>query len=342
MRILIATDAWYPQVNGVVRTLEETAKALRALGHQLLLLTPEGHITIPLPLYSEIRLAIPAPGDIGRAIEAFAPDAIYIATEGLIGLAARRWCLRHGMRFATGFHTRFPEFAAARLPLPGLVTLGYEFLKWFHGPSSAILVPTAFVARDLAASGFANLKVWTRGVDHTVFTPDEALDLGLPRPVMLYAGRVSIEKGLDDFLKLERNGGKVVVGDGPDRHELGQRYPSVTFVGYRFGRDLARHIAGADVFVFPSRVDTFGLVMLEAMACGVPVAAYPVQGPVDVVVEGVSGALDGDLSTAVSRALAVPRASCRDYALDFTWQRTAEMFLDYLVPVERRPRARCG
>ena len=337
MRILIATDAWYPQVNGVVRTLEETAKELRAIGHQLLLLTPEGHATIPLPLYSEIRLAIPAPGDIGRAIDAFAPDAIYIATEGLIGLAARRWCLRRGMRFATGFHTRFPEFAAARLPLPGVVTLGYEFLKWFHGPSSAMLVPTALVAKDLAASGFANLKVWTRGVDHTVFTPEEPLDLGLPRPVMLYAGRVSIEKGLDDFLKLQLPGRKVVVGDGPDRLELSQRYPKVAFVGYRFGRDLGRIIAAADVFVFPSRVDTFGLVMLEAMACGVPVAAYPVQGPVDVVVEGVSGALDADLGAAIGRALAVPRAGCRAYALDFTWRRTAELFLDHLVPVVGRP-----
>ncbi|HEX3217243.1 MAG TPA: glycosyltransferase family 1 protein [Aestuariivirgaceae bacterium] len=337
MRILIATDAWYPQVNGVVRTLEETARELRAMGHQVLLLTPEGHATIPLPLYSEIRLAIPAPGVIARAIEAFTPDAIYVATEGLIGLAARRWCLRHGMRFATGFHTRFPEFAAARLPLPGVVALGYEFLRWFHAPSSAILVPTAFVAKDLAASGFANLKVWTRGVDQAVFSPDDPLDLGMPRPVMLYAGRVSIEKGLDDFLKLELPGAKVVVGDGPDRLELSQRYPKVQFAGYRFGRDLARHIAAADVFVFPSRVDTFGLVMLEAMACGVPVAAYPVQGPVDVVVDGVSGALDGDLGAAIGRALQVPRADCRAYALDFTWRRTAEMFLDHLVPVVGRP-----
>ena len=192
MRILIATDAWYPQVNGVVRTLEETARELRAMGHQVLLLTPEGHASIPLPLYSEIRLAIPTPGHIARAIEAFTPDAIYIATEGLIGLAARRWCLRHGMRFATGFHTRFPEFAAARLPLPGIVAIGYEFLKWFHAPSSVILVPTALVAKDLEASGFANLKVWTRGVDPAVFSPEDPVDLGLPRPVMLYAGRVSI------------------------------------------------------------------------------------------------------------------------------------------------------
>jgi len=297
------------------------------------LVTPEGRATVPLPLYSEIRVAIVSRADIGRSIEAAAPDAIYIATEGPLGLAARSWCLVRGLRFVTGFHSRFPEFAAARLPAPGVLELGYSFLRWFHGPSAAVLVPTASVARDVEGLGFRNVRTWTRGVDHVLFHPEKRVEAaGLRRPILLYAGRVAAEKGVADFLATKTSGTKVVVGDGPDRRRFAARHPDVVFAGYQFGEDLARWMAAADVKVFPSRVDTFGLVMLEAMASGTPVAAYPVPGPVDVVADGVSGALDADLGAAIDRALAIPRDAARAHALRFTWQRTAQVFADYMVP----------
>jgi glycosyltransferase involved in cell wall biosynthesis len=340
LHILIVTDAWSPQVNGVVRTLTATAAALETLGHRVTLVTPEGRPTVPLPLYAEIRVAITSRADVGRSIEAAAPDAIYIATEGPLGLAARSWCLIRAMRFATGFHSRFPEFAAARLPVPGVRELGYGFLRWFHGPSSAVLVPTAAVARDIAAAGFPNVRTWTRGVDHHLFHPDRRTGkTGLAGPILLYAGRVAAEKGIADFLEVKTPGTKVVVGDGPDRQRFAARYPGVVFAGYQFGEDLARWMADADVKVFPSRVDTFGLVMLEAMASGTPVAAYPVPGPIDVVADGVSGALDADLDAAIARALAIPREAARDHALNFTWERTARVFADLMVPAREDARA---
>ena len=333
MHILIVTDAWSPQVNGVVRTLTATAAALEAVGHRVTLVTPEGRVTVPLPLYPEIRLAIASRADVGRSVEAAAPDAVYIATEGPLGIAARSWCLVRGMRFATGFHSRFPEFAAARLPAPGVLELGYGVLRWFHRPSSAVLVPTVAVAREIEAAGFRNVRTWTRGVDHRLFHPQKRADPGgLSRPILLYAGRVAAEKGVADFLAAKTPGTKVVVGDGPDRRRFAARHPDVVFAGYQFGEDLARWMAAADVKVFPSRVDTFGLVMLEAMASGTPVAAYPAPGPVDVVADGVSGALDADLDAAILRALAIPREAARAHALGFTWERTAQVFADYMVP----------
>ncbi|MFO1090990.1 MAG: glycosyltransferase family 1 protein [Hyphomicrobiales bacterium] len=340
MRILIVTDAWSPQVNGVVRTLVSTTAALRTLGHEVVLVTPEGRVTLPMPLYPEIRLALFSNRSVGAAIREASPDAIYIATEGPLGIAARALCLDAGLSFATGFHSRFPEFVAARVPLPGVLGMGYGLLRWFHAPSSAVLAPTPTVARDIAGSGFGNVRTWTRGVDHALFHPGlRREDHGLPRPLMLYAGRVAAEKGIEDFLRIDQPGTKVVVGDGPERPALERAYPRVLFTGYKFGRDLAQWMADADVKVFPSRVDTFGLVMLEAMACGTPVAAYPVQGPIDVVADGVSGALDADLGVAIDRAVAVSRAGVRAHALGFTWERTAQLFADLMVPARRNVRA---
>jgi glycosyltransferase involved in cell wall biosynthesis len=332
MRILIATDAWDPQVNGVVRTLKRTTEALRRAGHEVFLFSTEGRRTWPLPLYPEIRVALEGRWSTATVIEAIRPEAIHIATEGPLGWAARAWCLRRRKPFTTGVHTKFPEFIAARLPMPGIVPMGYALLRRFHAPSQAVMAPTRRVAEDLATSGFRRVCVWTRGVDRELFRPGPRDALGLPRPILLVAGRVSVEKNLDDFLKLDVPGTKVVVGDGPALADLKRRYPSAVFTGYLHNGALARTVAAADVFVFPSRLDTFGLVMLEAMACGVPVAAYPVPGPIDVVVHGKTGYLDEDLTKAVGGALSLDGSTCREHALSFTWEKTAELFLSYLAP----------
>ncbi len=334
MRILIATDAWFPQINGVVRTLSTTAEMLRRAGHEVHLLTPEGRRTIPLPTYREIRLSLVTAAGIARTVEAVRPEAIHIATEGSIGLALRHVCLRRGLPFTTGYHTRFPEYLSARIPLPGIERGAYAFLRWFHGPSRAVMVPTRSMADVLEDRGFGNVRVWTRGVDHDLFRPDRRMALEGKRPIALYAGRVAVEKGIDAFLALPFEGTKYVVGDGPALEGLKARYPDARYTGYRMGEALAATMAGADVFVFPSRTDTFGLVMLEALASGVPVAAYPVPGPRDVVVDGKVGGLDEDLGEAVRRALACDRAACRAYALGFTWEKTAELFARYLAPFE--------
>jgi len=336
MRTLLVTDAWHPQINGVVRTLSRTCDGLRDRGHEVMCLTPDGHRTIPMPTYPEIRLALVSPGEVSRRIAAFDPECIHIATEGPLGWMARRYCLQHDLAFTSSFHSRFPEMLVNRLPLPGLQRLTYALLRRFHAPADATLVPTPTVARRLEGLGFTGLKVWTRGVDTSVFRPYRSnLFDRLARPIMLCAGRVAIEKNLETFLSTDLPGTRVVVGDGPQLGDLQQRHPDVVFTGYRTGPELARTLASADVFVFPSRTDTFGLVMLEALACGVPVAAYPVEGPIDVITSARAGVLDTDLATAITRALKLDRQDCIAFARTFSWDQVTEQFEASLVPAAR-------
>lgn len=340
MHILLVTDAWYPQVNGVVRTLDTLTGLLRAAGHSVSLLTHEGKHTFPLPSYPEIRLAMTSPGAIARQIDEARPDCIHIATEGPLGWSARRYCLKRGFAFTTSFHSRFPEMIAGRLPVPGIESLAYAILKHFHAPSSATLVPTPTVARRLEGLGFGHIKVWTRGVDTSQFRQiASSMFQGLPRPVMLNAGRVAVEKNIEAFLALERPGTKVVVGDGPQLAELKARHPQAVFTGYLKGDELAQALSAADVFVFPSKTDTFGLVMLEALACGVPVAAFPVEGPIDVITSDRVGCLDPDLGKAIDGALACRREDCIGFAGQHSWQRVAEMFEQSLVQARQTPLA---
>ena len=333
VKILIVTDAWYPQVNGVVRTLDSVAGELRKLGHDVRILSHEGKKTWSLPSYAEIQLAFYSQKEISQIFAEIEPDCVHIATEGPIGFAVRRYCIRNGLSFTTGFHTRFAEYIEARIPLPGAKAIAYKLLRWFHKPSTAVLVPTVSVKRGLDEREFRNVVTWTRGVDHQTFREyREEAPQTLERPILVYVGRIAVEKGIEEFLRTETPGTKLVIGDGPQRAALERKYPDVVFAGYLFGEELARKISGGDVFVFPSKTDTFGLVMLEAMACGLPVAAYPVTGPIDVVEDGFSGCLDDDLGLAIKGALKLKRRDAIAYAAKFTWRNTAVMFLDNLVP----------
>jgi glycosyltransferase involved in cell wall biosynthesis len=338
MRIAIVTDAWSPQVNGVVRTLTETRRELTALGHDVLMITPERFRTLPCPTYPEIRLSIGVGRALARSIDAHRPDAVHIATEGPLGWAARRHCLRRGLPFTTAYHTRFPEYLRARFGLP--LAWSYAVLRRFHGKAARIMVPTPTVRRDLDARGFRNLVLWSRGVDVAVFNPAPAGDnprdfLKETRPIFLYVGRVAVEKNVEAFLALDLPGTKWVVGEGPALPELKRKYgKDVYWAGVLSQHDLARFYAAADVFVFPSRTDTFGLVLLEALACGLPVAAYPVTGPLDVVGGSAAGALDDDLRAACLKALDIPRAAARQHALKFSWAACARQFAEHLRPVK--------
>ncbi len=334
MRIVIATDAWHPQVNGVVRSIEAMSAEARALGAEVEFLTPEGFPGVGLPTYPGIKLAYPTRRALARRLAALAPDHIHIATEGPVGLATRRHCRRAGLVFTTSYHTQFPDYLAARAPIPRALT--FAALRWFHNAGAGTMVPTASVARELRRQGFSNIMRWTRGVDHHLFRPRPTSVLDLPRPIFLYVGRVAIEKNLEAFLGLEIPGSKVVAGDGPAREALEVRFPAATFLGMRTGEDLARIYASADVFVFPSRTDTFGIVLLEALASGLPVAAYPVPGPSDVIGDSEVGALDEDLARACRKALTLRRDKARAFALTFTWAESARQFLDNIV------RARAG
>jgi glycosyltransferase involved in cell wall biosynthesis len=340
MRILIATDAWAPQVNGVVRTLETLGKQLVRLGHEVRFVTPDGFRTVPMPTYPEIRLALFARRAVGHVVDGFKPDAIHIATEGPLGLATRRNCMQRGISFTTSFHTRFPEYIHARFGVP--TSWSYAGLRWFHGPATAVMVATRTLEHDLAGRGFKNLRLWSRGVDTELFQPGDKAWLDLPRPVFLYVGRVAIEKSIEEFLKLDLPGSKLVVGDGPQLAELRVRYPNVRFAGPKFGPELARHYAASDVFVFPSRTDTFGLVVLEALASGLPVAAHPVQGPIDIIGDNAAvGALSEDLGQAAQRALRLSPQACRLFAMNFSWEACTRQFLRNLaLPQDERVLAR--
>lgn len=332
-RILIVSDAWTPQVNGVVRTLQTVAAELRAMGHTVEVIGPDRFVTLPCPTYPDIRLSMLPNRKLGRLIETFAPDALHIATEGPLGGAARAWALRRGCAFTTAFHTRFPEYLHARTGLP--TGLSYAWLRRFHGAGQGMMVATESLRQDLSERGFTHILPWSRGVDLALFHPDPEADWGLPHPVFAYVGRVAVEKNIRAFLDLDLPGSKVVVGGGPQLAELRRDYPAVRFTGPRHGTELARAYAASDVFVFPSLTDTFGLVILESLACGTPVAAYPVTGPKDVLAAaaGCIGAVDADLKTACLAALAADRAACRAHAERFSWRACAETFLSHLVPL---------
>jgi len=337
MKILIVSDAWLPQINGVVRTYENTSRELVAMGHQVLVIGPDKFRTIPCPGYTSIRLALWPGQGLTNLIEAFEPDTIHIATEGPLGLAARSYCLKRELAFTSSFHTQFPEYVRMRLPVP--VKWSYAWLRRFHSTAWRTLVPTPSQKHHLLNFGFDKIEIWGRGVNTGIFKPGADIFADLPRPVFLNAGRVAAEKNIKAFLDLDLPGSKVVVGDGPDLEKLKQGYPQVLFTGYKFGDELAAHIASADVFVFPSLTDTFGIVLLEAMACGVPVAAYPVTGPVDVVLNGLTGILDTDLHKAALAALDLDSDDCVAYAQAHTWQACTRIFLQHLVPIKRKAQA---
>jgi glycosyltransferase involved in cell wall biosynthesis len=335
VRLLIATDAWHPQVNGVVRSLENMAAAGAAYGFDPVFLTHQDFASVPLPGYPEIRLAYATKRHVSRLWNDLRPTHVHISTEGTVGYATRRYCLAHRRPFTTSYHTRFPEYLSARAPVPE--AWSYAWLRRFHGAANGTMVSTPSLERDLEARGFTNLMRWTRGVDTDLFRPrspemPELADLaGLPRPIFLSVGRLAVEKNLEAFLRLDLPGTKVVVGDGPDRARLAAIAPEAHFLGTRTGADLAALYAGADAFVFPSLTDTFGIVLLEALACGVPVAAYPVTGPLDVIGRTGTGVLDHDLRTAALGALAIPRARCRSEALRYTWAESARQFYDNIA-----------
>ncbi len=333
-RILIVSDAWTPQVNGVVRTLSTVTDEMRAMGLTVDVVGPDRFKTIPMPSYPEIRLAIRPGKMLARIIEEFAPDALHIATEGPLGMAARSYAKRHGLAFTTAFHTRFAEYLKARTGIPEFLT--YAWLRRFHGAGAAVMVATQSLREELSARGFKHVRPWSRGVDLAAFHPEPKEDWNLPRPIFAYVGRVAVEKNLKAFLELDLPGSKLVVGDGPQRKALERDFPEAHFAGARFGAELAAAYAGADVFVFPSRTDTFGLVVLEALASGLPVAAYPVTGPKDILGESPVpvGALDEDLRKACIAALEVDRANCRPFAETYSWRACAERFMDNLVPVK--------
>ncbi|NDU85819.1 MAG: glycosyltransferase family 1 protein [Ferrovum sp.] len=331
MRIMIVTDAWEPQVNGVVRTLKNTRRELEKLGHTVHMLTPLSFTTIPCPTYPDIRLSLLPGSKVKQLLDEFSPEALHIATEGPLGLAARAYALRHDMPFTTAYHTRFPEYVRARFALP--LSWTYAFLRWFHGPSRAIMAPTPVVRADLQRYGFKRVVLWSRGVDLDVFRVLQVQRLKTTPPIFLYVGRVAVEKNVEAFLSLDLPGSKWVAGEGPALASLKQRYPAVNYLGVLNQQELAEVYASATVFVFPSKTDTFGLVLLEAMACGCPVAAYPVTGPLDVVGTSAAGVMHEDLRVACLAALTVSRADARAHAEKFSWAAATRQFVEHLHPV---------
>lgn len=339
MRIAIATDAWAPQTNGVVTTLKATIDHITKLGHEVRVISPQGMLSIPAPSYPEIRLALWPGPHILREMRAFRPHAIHIATEGPLGLAVWRYCRHRRVPFTTSYHTRYPEYLRARWPIP--VEVSYAWLRRFHGAAARTFVSSGSLNQQLSERGFKHLHLWRRGVDLQRFhpRPPHAELATLPRPIMAYCGRLAVEKNIDAFLNLKIEGTKLVIGDGPQRADLAARHPGVKFVGYRHGAELATMVGSADVLVFPSLTDTFGLAMIEALACGVPVAAFPVPGPIDVIEQGVTGVLHEDLSVAVRSALQLDRNVCAQRATAFTWDAATAQFLAGLEPIPQALRA---
>jgi glycosyltransferase involved in cell wall biosynthesis len=332
MRISIVTDAWRPQVNGVAITLANLVAAGEKLGHDFNVISPDRFATIAAPTYPEIRLALTSPKAVGALIRAEKTDHVHIATEGPLGLAASYFCARNNEVFTTSYHTRFPEYVEARWPIPA--AWSYAALRKFHSGGAGLMVATKTLADDLAARGFPRLMLWPRGVDENLFCPTAAPPVelaGLPRPIFLNCGRLAPEKNIEAFLSLDLPGSKVVVGDGPSRASLQAQFPKTLFVGVKSRQDLAAYYSAADVFVFPSRTDTFGNVMLEALACGAPVAAHPVPGPIDIVADSRIGALDEDLGAACLAALKLSRQDCRAHALAYTWPESARIFVENVV-----------
>ncbi|MCB0343580.1 MAG: glycosyltransferase family 1 protein [Bdellovibrionales bacterium] len=330
-KLLIATDAWKPQINGVVRTLTNTISWLENAGYTVEVIHPNLFRNVPCPFYSEIQLALPAPGRIRKIVEKFEPDHIHIATEGPIGLQLRRLCVKRGWNFTTSFHTRFPEYLQHLAKIPQNWT--WPLFRWFHGASSKIMAPSQSFADKLKQLGFNNVDIWSRGIDLGQFAPREKNYPKTDRPILMYIGRISKEKNVEAFLAAEAPGTKYLVGDGPIKKQLEKKYPDAKFLGYKTGEDLAQAYANADVFVFPSLTDTFGNVILEALASGVPVAAFPATGPIDILVEPQYGCCDEDLSAAIKRALdkGDPQA-CVEYARTYTWENASKQFAGYLVP----------
>jgi glycosyltransferase involved in cell wall biosynthesis len=332
MKVCIVTDAWLPQVNGVVTTLVELRQGLIAHGHDVVIVEPSAFKRFACPGYREIELAWRPARGVASALEQAAPDAIHIATEGPLGGAARAYCIKRGLAFTTAFHTRFPDILAKALHIPE--RWGYAWFKRFHAPSSGVLVPSAGMLEILRGHGFERLRPWSHGVDLSLFQPVPGADLGLPRPVFLYVGRVSYEKNLEAFLALDLPGSKLVYGVGPLLERLKREHPDVHWRGVVPRSELVTIYSAADAFVFPSRSETFGLVMLEAMACGTPVAAYPVAGPLDVVGGSLGGVLDLDLKRAALQALELPRSRARERALEFDWRPVCRQFIEHLVPAK--------
>ena len=332
MRIALVTDAWAPQVNGVVRTLGAVTAELARRGHEIEVISPGEYRSLPCPTYPEIRLALAGSHTVGARLAEFVPEAIHISTEGPLGWAARRWCLANGRQFTTAYHTQFPEYLARRSHLPASVF--WPYIRRFHGPSSGVMVATETIRAQLAAHGITQLREWSRGVDLAQFgpniaPPDQFFDL--PRPIQLYVGRVAVEKNIEAFLANSHRGSKVVVGEGPALARLRAVFPEAHFVGQQSGKALAACYAGADVFVFPSRTDTFGLVMIEALACGTPVAAYPVPGPLDVLTPE-SGCMAETLEDAIAGALTLDRERCLARGRAFSWEASTDQFLAALTP----------
>ena len=331
MKIALISDAWHPQINGVVTTVSNTVATLRKLGHEVELITPDRFKTYPWPGYPDVRMAFLCGPYLRPMLKAFNPDAIHLVTEGSIGFAARRYCREFGYNYTTSYLSQFPEYFKLRIGFPTLISETY--LNWFHSESARVMVSTPSLERMMRDKGYPSLARWSRGVDTDQYRPRNKGFLKSERPIFMFAGRVAIEKNIEAFLRLELPGTSYVVGDGPQRKELAGKYPNVRFVGYQQGENLAQYLAAADVFVFPSLTDTFGVVMLEALACGVPVAAFPVRGPMDVILDDRVGILNDDLHHAAMTALSLNPEDCRDYALHYTWEKCTQQFVENLVPM---------